>query len=77
MIDSARERSAQGQFIQRLSQLPWWLLFILLAGLVLFYQITTDALYFDILQRLVRGISLTLFVAAVPFSVKRCPSVTR
>ena len=67
MIDSARERSAQGQFIQRLSQLPWWLLFILLAGLVLFYQITTNALYSDILQRLVRGISLTLFVTAVAY----------
>ena len=41
---STLERSAQGQFVTRLSKLPWWLLLILLAGVFLLYKFTTDEL---------------------------------
>ena len=66
-METARERSSQGQFIQRLSHLPWWLLIVLLAGVVLVYQITTDELYSTILDKLVRGIGLTVFVTAIAY----------
>jgi len=63
------ERSAQGQFVTRLSRLPWWLLLIALAGVFLFYKITTDELYSIILDRLQQGIGLTLFVTAIAYSL--------
>ena len=65
---SSLERSAQGQFVERLARLPWWLLLIALAGVFLFYKITTDELYSIILDRLQQGIGLTLFVTAIAYS---------
>jgi len=66
---SSLERSAQGQFVERLARLPWWLLLIALAGVFLFYKITTDELYSIILDRLQQGIGLTLFVTAIAYSL--------
>ncbi len=65
---SGLERSVQGQFIQRLSQLPWWLLLIALAGVLLLYSITTDELYSFIFGRLLQGIGLTIFVTLIAYS---------
>src|SRR5574341_1992163 len=65
---STLERSAQGQFVTRLSKLPWWLLLILFAGIFLFYKITTDELYSTILGRLVNGIVITLFVTLTGYT---------
>jgi polar amino acid transport system permease protein len=62
------KRSTQGQFIHQLSRWPWWLLFIFLAGVFLFYKITTDELYSTILGRLASGIGLTLRVALAAFA---------
>ena len=62
------ERSPQGRLITRLSQLPWWLLLILLAGLFLFYKIATDELYSFILSKLQRGILTTIGVTVVAYA---------
>ena len=62
------DRSAQGHFIRRMSQLPWWALLIALAGVVLFYSITTDELYSLIFRKLLQGIGTTLFVALVAYT---------
>ena len=62
------ERSPQGRIITRLSQLPWWLLLILLAGLFLFYKIATDELYSFILSKLQRGILTTIGVTVVAYA---------
>lgn len=61
--------STQSQFVQWLAQLPWWLLILLLAGVILLYQILTNDLYSLILSKLVQGISTTIFVTMIAFSV--------
>ena len=61
--------TTQTQIVERLSHLPWWLLIILLAGVILFYAITTNELYSVIFGRLVRGVGVTLFVALVAYTV--------
>ena len=60
--------STQGQFVQWLSQLPWWLLLLLLAGIVLLFQFLTNDLYSLILSKLVQGILTTIAVTAVAFT---------
>ena len=59
--------STQNQFVERLAQLPWWLLLILFAGVFLFYKIVTDALYTTILGRLAQGIGVTLYVTLIGY----------
>jgi len=59
--------STQNQFVERLAQLPWWLLLILFAGVFLFYKIITDALYTTILGRLAQGIGITLYVTLIGY----------
>ena len=61
--------STQSQFVQWLAQLPWWLLVLLLAGVILLYQFLTNDLYTLILSKLVKGISTTIFVTMIAFSV--------
>ncbi len=58
----------QTQFVDRLSRLPWWLLIILLAGAILFYNITTSELYSVIFNRLLRGVAVTLIVALASYA---------
>lgn len=65
---STRRQSTQGQFVGRLSKLPWWLLLILFFGVFLFYKIVTDDLYSAILRKLQQGIVTTIFVTLVAYS---------
>ena len=53
--------SASGQVVDRLAQLPWWALLILLAGVLLTFQILTNEVYASILTRLAQGIGMTIF----------------
>ncbi len=50
-----------------MSQLPWWLLFIVLAGLVLAYKIATDEIYSVIFGRLAAGIGITVLVTLIAY----------
>ena len=61
------ETSPQGQFVERLAKLPWWLLIILFSGVILFYKIVTDELYSSILGKLQQGIAVTVFVTIVAY----------
>ena len=64
---SVLKPSTQNRFVGRLSQLPWWLLFILLAGVILLYKFSTDELYSTILDKLKAGITTTIFVSVVAY----------
>lgn len=64
---SESRASAQANFINRLSKLPWWFLIILFIGLFLFYKITSDELYSAILGKLQQGIVVTLFVTIIAY----------
>jgi polar amino acid transport system permease protein len=61
--------STQSQFVQWLAQLPWWLLVLVLAGIVLLYQFLTNDLYTLILSKLVQGVTTTIFVTLIAFTV--------
>jgi polar amino acid transport system permease protein len=61
--------STQSQFVQWLAQLPWWLLVLILAGIVLLYQFLTNDLYTLILSKLVQGVTTTIFVTLIAFTV--------
>jgi polar amino acid transport system permease protein len=65
-------RTAQGRVIDRLSSLPWWLLLILFAGVLLAIKIATDELYSFILGRLLSGIGITIIVTLVAYSAALC-----
>lgn len=66
--ESLSPGTTQTQIVDRLSRLPWWLILILLAGVILFYNITTDELYSVIFGRLVQGVGVSLFVSIVAYS---------
>ena len=63
----ATPATPQTQIVDRLSRLPWWLILILLGGVILFYNITTDELYTVIFGRLIQGVAVTLFVSIVAY----------
>lgn len=65
---SATIRTTQGRFVDRLSQLPWWFLFILLAAVYLIYQFAASEIYSTILGKLVNGVVTTIFVAIIGYS---------
>ncbi len=64
----SKRSSTQAEFVQWLAQLPWWLLLLLFAGVILLYQFLTNELYTAILGRLVGGISTTIFVTLTAFT---------
>lgn len=66
-MEGASHSSCQVRLISRLSGMPWWLLLVLLAGVVLSWRIATDALYSQILGRLAQGLFTTLWVSAASF----------
>lgn len=64
----ATPSTTQTQIVDRLSHLPWWLMIILLGGVILFYNISTDELYTVIFGRLIQGVGVSLFVAIVSYT---------
>lgn len=50
-----------------LARVPWWLLALSLAGLLVGWRIATDALWLDIAGRLLDGLAVTLMVTAVTY----------
>lgn len=51
-----------------LSQWPWWLLIIILAGVLLAWQFATSELYSTIFRRLIQGVTATVFTTIVGFT---------
>ncbi len=66
--ESLSPGTTQSQIVDRLSRLPWWLIVIMLGGVILFYSITTDELYSMIFSRLVQGVGVSLFVSITAYS---------
>ncbi len=61
--------TSQAQMLGRLSQLPWWLILMLLAGVFLTYQIVNDDLYSFIFGKLSQGILTTVLVTVTAYAV--------
>jgi len=51
------------------SEFPWWLLILVVIGATLFGRVFSDALYFQVLTTLVKGVEITLFVTLAGFSM--------
>lgn len=68
-LDPGADRTAQGRFVDRMAQWPWWLLIIILVGVLLAWQFATDANYTLIFSRLLQGIGVTIFTAVVSYTL--------
>jgi polar amino acid transport system permease protein len=68
VTEAGPARTAQGRVVGLMSGLPWWLLLVLLAGVLLSFKIATDELYSDILGRLANGIGITLLVTVIAYT---------
>ncbi|MBP7690874.1 MAG: amino acid ABC transporter permease [Anaerolineales bacterium] len=64
---AAAPSSSQGQLVTRLTQLPWWLILMLLAGVLLTYQILNDDLSSFIFDKLSQGILTTILVTVIAY----------
>ena len=51
------------------SDFPYWLLLLAGVGLYLFWQVVANELYAQVLRTLVKGISITIFVTVVSFTL--------
>ena len=65
--DSKSTPLVQERITNRLADFPWWVLFLLLAGVFLVYNFATNATYQDILGTLIAGVKLTVIVTIVAF----------
>jgi polar amino acid transport system permease protein len=68
-LDATADRTVQGRFVDRMSQWPWWLLIIILLGVLLVWQFATSDLYSTIFSRLIQGIVLTIFTTLIAFTL--------
>ncbi len=59
----------QVRFTTRLAELPWWLLVVLLAGLVLLYNFATNELYRNVFEAITVGIRLTILITISAYSI--------
>jgi polar amino acid transport system permease protein len=59
----------QGRITDRLADLPWWVLIVLLLGVLLTVNFITDATYRDIFVTMVAGIQLTILVTVVAYAI--------
>lgn len=60
--------SMQVRLTDRLSEFPWWGLTIILFGVLMIYQFTTDETYKDIIGSLAVGLRLTIIVTLVAYA---------
>jgi polar amino acid transport system permease protein len=65
--DSKPNPLVQERITNRLADFPWWVLFLLLAGVFLVYNFATNATYKDIIGTLIAGVKLTVMVTIVAF----------
>lgn len=69
MDASSTQRSTQTQLVDQLAKLPWWLILILLFGVILAFQFFTNALYIEIFNKLYTGLVTTLWVTFVAYGM--------
>jgi polar amino acid transport system permease protein len=59
----------QARVTNRLADLPWWVLIVLLLGVLLTVNFITDATYRDIFVTMVTGIQLTILVTVIAYAI--------
>lgn len=52
----------QTRVTERLSEFPWWVLFLLLVSVILVYNFITNATYNSIIGRILEGVRLTILI---------------
>jgi polar amino acid transport system permease protein len=67
-INTEAPRSAQVKIVDRLADLPWWFIFILLASVILAYQFASNETYQQIFRRILSGIVVTLSLTALAYT---------
>jgi polar amino acid transport system permease protein len=58
----------QVRLIDRIARWPWWLIIIILLGLIIFFNIIANQLYAEIFRRVSRGIVVSVVVAVVAYA---------
>jgi polar amino acid transport system permease protein len=58
----------QVRLIDRIAHWPWWLIIIILIGLVIFFNILSSQLYAEIFRRVSRGIVVSVVVAVIAYA---------
>jgi polar amino acid transport system permease protein len=58
----------QVRLIDRIARWPWWLIIIILLGLIIFFNILSSQLYAEIFKRVSRGIVVSVVVAVVAYA---------
>jgi polar amino acid transport system permease protein len=58
----------QVRLIDRIARWPWWLIIIILLGLIIFFNIISSELYAEIFRRVSRGIVVSVVVAVVAYA---------
>jgi polar amino acid transport system permease protein len=58
----------QVRIIDRIARWPWWLIIIILLGLIIFFNIISNQLYAEIFRRVSRGIVVSVVVAVVAYA---------
>ncbi len=58
----------QVRLIDRIARWPWWLIIIVLLGLIIFFNIISSQLYAEIFRRVSRGIVVSVAVAVIAYA---------
>jgi polar amino acid transport system permease protein len=58
----------QVRLIDRIARWPWWLIIIVLLGLIIFINILSSQLYAEIFRRVSRGIVVSVAVAVIAYA---------
>jgi polar amino acid transport system permease protein len=58
----------QVRLIDRIARWPWWLIIIILLGLIIFFNILGSQLYAEIFRRVSRGVVVSVVVAVVAYA---------
>jgi polar amino acid transport system permease protein len=58
----------QVRLIDRIAHWPWWLIIIILLGLIIFFNILSSQLYAEIFRRVSRGIVVSVAVAVIAYA---------
>ena len=63
----ASSNSFQVRTTDRLADLPWWVLIILLSAVLLAYNFVTDEQYREVIEKLIVGVKLTIVVTITAY----------
>lgn len=69
LVEVKQPSSAQGRLTETLAKWPWWLLVIILTGIVLAFTFYTDETYNDVFAFLRTGILVTIRVTLIAYAV--------